>query len=302
MDVSIILVSYNTKELTENCIKSVYEKTQELDYDIWVIDNNSHDDSCKMIKEEFPQVKLIESKENLGFGKANNLAIKQSNAKYIFLLNTDTVLINNAIKILFDYMEENQNVGCCGGQLYNTDMTLQGSTGPFDDLNYLIKKSFGLNWISRINRFKHIFRKNFSIEKTNDQTVNVPSEADYIIGADMMIRKSTLDKSGLFDERFFMFAEEAELCFRINESGFKIMFVPEAKIIHFGGGTTNKTNQSIEVEKMRLTSNILFYEICYGKGKLAKVLYIIYYLRYFFLRFFSVKAFERLKMSIEINI
>jgi GT2 family glycosyltransferase len=305
MDVSVILVSYNTKELTKNCIKSIYEKTQGLEFDIWVIDNNSHDDSCEMIKQEFPEVKLIESKENLGFGRANNLAIKQSEAKYMFLLNTDTILINNAIKILYDYMENPENiyVGCSGGQLYNSDMTYQGSTGPFEDINYLYKKCLGLNWISRINRFKNIYKKNALNEVVScDGAKRLPNETDFIIGADMMLRKSALDKAGLFNEKFFMFAEEAELCFRIKKNDFKVMFVPEAKIVHFGGGTTNKINTSIEVEKMRLKSDILFYELCYGKGKLAKFLFIIYYLRYFFLRFFSPEAFRRLKIALEIKI
>ena len=106
MDVSIILVNYNTKELTGDCIKSVYELTRDISYDIFVVDNASSDGSVQMIKEEFPAVKLIESPENLGFGRANNLAIKQSEAKYCFLLNTDTVLVNNAVKILFDFMEK----------------------------------------------------------------------------------------------------------------------------------------------------------------------------------------------------
>jgi len=105
MDVSIILVSYNTKNLTRECLKSVYEKTEGIEYDIWVVDNASSDGSPQMIKEEFLGVKLIESPENLGFGRANNIAIKQSDAKYCFLLNTDTILINNAVKILFDYMD-----------------------------------------------------------------------------------------------------------------------------------------------------------------------------------------------------
>jgi len=94
MDVSIILVSYNTKDLTRDCIKSIYEKTQDVSYDIFVVDNASSDGSQQMIKEEFPDVKLIESLENLGFGRANNIAIKQSDAKYCFLLNTDTVFID----------------------------------------------------------------------------------------------------------------------------------------------------------------------------------------------------------------
>lgn len=307
MDVSIILVSYNTRELTKSCIKSIYEKTEGLNFDIWVVDNASKDGSCEMIKKEFPEVKLIESQENLGFGRANNLAIRQTDAKYVFLLNTDTVLVNNAIKILFDFMEKSENlsIGACGGQLYNEDMSYQGSSGNFDNMNlkYLFKKSLGLNWTSRIERLKYIFRrdvlkKGFVEKETEWGAYHV----DFIIGADLMIRKSVLDRVGAFDERFFMFSEEAELCFRIKKSGFKNVIVSEAKIVHFGGGTINKNNTSIEVEKMRVEGNILFYEICHGKeiARIAKFLYLIYYVRYFFLRFFSPKSFARVRMALSL--
>lgn len=301
MDVSIILVSYNTEELTKECIKSIYDKTEDVNFNIIVVDNASKDNSCRMIKENFPDVKLIESKVNLGFGGANNLGIKASEAKYVFLLNTDTVLINNAVKILFDYMEnpENANIGVSGGQLYNADMTFQGSHGKFEDINFLFKKSLGLNWINRLKRLKNIKTKNQTKSSNEVNKKYTPFETDMILGADMMIRRSALDKAGMFDERFFMYAEEEELCFRIKKHGFKVMLNPEAQIIHYGGGTTSKTNTSIEVEKMRLKSTVLFYEICYGKliGNLAKFLFLIYYLRYLFLRFFSPKAFQRLFMA-----
>ncbi|OGI23272.1 MAG: hypothetical protein A2255_06135 [Candidatus Melainabacteria bacterium RIFOXYA2_FULL_32_9] len=307
MDLSVILVSYNTKDLTRDCIKSVFDKTQDLNFDVWVVDNASIDGSIEMIKEEFPRVNLIESKENLGFGRANNLAIRKTDSKYVLLLNTDTVLVNNALKIMFDFMEnpENTSVGACGGQLYNTDMTLQGSVGEFDTLPWLFKKCLGFNIISRKERFKEIFKKKLLKEKLYklDQT-NDNYETDFIIGADMMLRKSALDTAGLFDERFFMFGEEAELCFRIKKNGYKIFFVPDAGIIHFGGVSANKTNKPITVEKMRLESNILFFEVCYGKkaAKIAKTLFIIYYLRYLVLRFFSPKAFQRVQMAFEVKV
>jgi hypothetical protein len=310
MDVSIILVSYNTKDLTRDCIKSIYEKTKDLEYDIWVIDNASSDGSPQMIKEEFPEVKLIESPENLGFGRANNLAIKQSNAKYCFLLNTDTVLVNNAVKILFDFMEkpENFDVGGCGGQLYNPDMTLQHSVGEFDTLEKLRRKALGINFTPIICRYKHILKTKFKKQtETQKEKLLVYSQAyepDFIIGADLMLRKSSLEKCGAFDEKFFMFGEEAELCFRFKKNGFKIKFVPESKIIHFGGASASKSNNQLKVEKMVLNGTILFFKLCYGEeiAKKAKLFYIFYYLRYLPLRFFSKRAFQRLKMSLEVQV
>jgi len=215
MDVSIILVSYNTKDLTRDCIKSIYEKTQNVAYDVFVVDNASSDGSAQMIKEEFPDVKLIESPENLGFGRANNLAIKQSEAKYCFLLNTDTVLVNNAVKILFDFMEnpDNSDVGGCGGQLYNVDMSLQDSIGEFDTLDKLRKKALGLNFNKLLYRYKHIFKTQVlkhkeTLKEDKSYALSDDYNPDFIIGADLMLRKSSLSKVGAFNERFFMFGEK----------------------------------------------------------------------------------------------
>lgn len=310
MDVSIILVSYNTKDLTRDCLKSVYEKTEGLESDIWVVDNASSDGSQQMVKEEFPDVKLIESPENLGFGRANNIAIKQSDAKYCFLLNTDTVLVNNAVKILFDCMEkpENSDVGACGGQLYNADMTFQHSVGEFDTLEKLRRKALGINFIELRCRYKHIFKtqikKQNEKQKDNPQIFSPTYEPDFIIGADLMLRKSALKQVGLFDERIFMFGEEAELCFRLKKNEFRIMFVPESTIIHFGGVSAAKSNNQIEVEKMVLDGTILFFKLCYGEeaAKRAKLYYILYSLRYLPLRFFCLKAFQRLNIALELKV
>lgn len=303
MDVSIILVSYNTKELTRDCIKSIYEKTEGISYDIRVVDNASTDGSVEMLREEFPEVKLIASEENLGFGRANNLAIKESDAKYCFLLNTDTVLLNNAVKILFDFMEkpENSQVGACGGQLFNSDMTYQWSVGEFNSLEKLYRKSIGINFHQIKYRFRDIFKSRIMKEKRHSPSSK--QNVDYIIGADMMLRKSAIDEAGAFDERFFMYSEEAELCFRLKKHGYKIRFVPESHILHYGGGSSDK-KVPLAVEKMMLNGNILFFKISYGEeaAKKAKLYYIVYYLRYLVFRFFTPKAFSRLKIAMELKI
>jgi len=306
MDVSIILVSYNTKNLTRDCLKSVYEKTQDLAYEIFVVDNASSDGSQQMIKEEFPDVNLIESPENLGFGRANNLAIKQSDAKYCFLLNTDTILVNNAVKILFDFMEKSDNsqVGGCGGQLYNSDMSLQNSVGEFDTLEKLRRKALGINFTPIIHRYKNKLKNKKEVQTDRSYMFSSNYNPDFIIGADLMLRKTALNQAGLFDERFFMFAEEAELCFRLKKNGFKVKFVTESRIIHFGGASASKSNNQLKIEKMVLNGTILFYKLCYGEeiAKKAKFLYIIYYLRYLPLRFFSPRSFQRLKAALELKV
>lgn len=262
MDVSIILVSYNTKELTRNCLNSVFEKTQGLFFEVFVVDNHSQDGSVEMLKEEFPQIKLIENERNLGFGAANNIAIKQSSGKYVFLLNTDTLLVDNAVKKLFDFMQNHADCGACGGNLFDEDMNPVHSFGYGDDLkSLLLKKSF-LKFLLFWEYFKI---KNY--EKNKDKTLT--QEVNHITGADLMIRKSVLDEVGLFNEKIFLYFEENELEFRIKKAGYKICFVADAKIIHFGQGSYNPQRDSYYSQGF-----ILFYELAYGKfwAKIAKIL------------------------------
>lgn len=261
MDVSIILVSYNTKDLTRDCLKSVYEKTQGVEFEIFVVDNNSHDGSAEMIEREFPEVRLIRNSENKGFGAANNIAIRQSNAKYIFCLNTDTILLNNAVKIFFDFMEqpENQNVGVCGGALYDSDNCPTNYGGQFPSILHILQK-FGLR-----NIFK---KKTINYEK---DIINV----DYITGADIFFRKSVLDLVGLFDENFFMYYEETDLCFRIKKQGYNVKLIIDAKIIHL---ESKSCTNNLLLKKRIKTGEFTYFKKHYKfQFILIKILYMILY-------------------------
>ncbi|MBE7704737.1 MAG: glycosyltransferase family 2 protein [Cyanobacteria bacterium SIG29] len=258
LDVSIILVSYNTEELTRNCLNSILEKTSGINYDIWIVDNNSSDKSCEMIKREFPQVHLIENKENKGFGAANNQAIKQSEAKYVFLLNTDTILLNNAIKILFDYMEENSDIGACGGNLYDANNKHVHCYGHYKTFKSKMVKTFKL---------ASFFPKEKAINEDKGENENdIFREVDIVVGADLMMRKSVLDEVGIFDEEFFLYDEETELQFRIKQAGHKIMINPNSKIAHLEGKSTK--NRAIS-RAHKMYSEILCYKKCYGTKKLG---------------------------------
>lgn len=245
MDVSVIIVSYNTKNLTRNCLKSLFKQTSTIDYEVFIIDNNSQDGSTLMIEEEFPEVKLIKNKTNLGFGKANNQGIELSKSKYVFLLNSDTILINNAIKILFDFMElsENKKVACCGGALYNEDLTNQISYGRFPSIKGL------LYYYTFAKFYPEIYKNKFfmaGILHDNNSLV-----VDYVTGADMMIRKSVLDKVGYFDNDFFLYFEETELCSRFIKTGYINMINPKAQIIHLCGmSPLNEQKEKIFLKSM----------------------------------------------------
>lgn len=272
MNVSIIIVSYNTEELTKNCLKSVYEKTQGIDYEVFVVDNNSNDGSCKMIAEDFPQVKLIKNDRNIGFGAANNIAIKESKAKYVFLLNSDTILLNNAVKIFFDFMEksenwsENQKIACCGGNLYDENLNYGFSYGVFPTVESVFFKRFYLDKF-----FKNYYRKKFIpglyAENTSIKTV------DSVAGANMFIRKFVLDEVGLFDEDFFLYYEETELSYRMQKKGYSSVIIPESRILHFRGASEEISQKKIETVKQ---SELKFFEKCYGEKqrKIVKIIHL----------------------------
>lgn len=220
MDVSIILVNYKTYWYLDDCIKSIKDKTQGLDYEIIVVDNASGDNSCAMIQNNHPDVILLPSATNLGFGGANNLGVSVAKGDFVFLLNTDTILLNNAIKILLDYMKSAPlSVGMCCANLYRKDLTPN--------------HSYSLFFPSIFRFFLYRFHIPFHNEFHNE--TNQVKRVSCIIGADMFIRKAVFDKVKGFDEHFFMYIEDGDLSYRINRMGYEAYNIPTAKIIHLQG-------------------------------------------------------------------
>lgn len=262
-DVSIILVNYNTQQLTKNCLTSIYEKVTDLNFDVWVVDNNSNDGSCEIIEKEFPQVNLIKLDRNSGFGPANNIAIKKSSAKYVLLLNTDTVLVNNAPKILFDFMEAHPEAGACGGNLYDENMNNVHSYGHQQTLKYKVINSLHISSLFP-SEHKKILDKGHNVE-------NEQKKVDIIVGADLMMKKTVLDKTGLFDEDFFMYWEESELQYRIKKHGYSIYIVPDAKIKHLELGSCKNRSDRREII---LKNEYLYYKKCFGISKSSPIMII----------------------------
>ena len=234
-DVSIILVNYNTKEITTSCIRSIFQNTKGIKFEIIVVDNNSSDGSVEYLKREFNgKIKLIKSDVNLGFGGGANIGIKESTGKYVLLLNTDTVILDNTIKNMFDFMEgeENKDVAVIGVVLIDENGNALQSYGEFlpfkVGINEFIFKAF---LPKKLNR---AILKNEKVEefKTGLFQNKRFVEVDYIIGADMFIRKDVIDEVGVFDERFFMYFEEADLQLRMKKRGYKIGLIKDGTIIH----------------------------------------------------------------------
>lgn len=253
MEVSIIIVNYNTEKLLENCLKTVFEKTDGVDFEIIVVDNNSDDNSCTMVKNEFPQVKLIESKKNLGFGRGNNLGVEKAEGDYIFFLNSDCELKNNAIKILYDFMQDNSDCGACGGNLYDANGEYNAALGRQYPLN---------DWLITHSALKFLFPKKYKelryFQRDFDRTKT--AEVGFITGADLMVRKSVLDKVGMFDPKFFLYFEETELQWRIKKAGYKVIFVAESEIYHLEGGSNTPKKRLLMLESefiyFRLTQGV----------------------------------------------
>jgi GT2 family glycosyltransferase len=247
MDVSIIIVNYNTKNLLKQCINSVFEKTRGIEFEIIVVDNASTDGSQQMIRNDFPEILLVESQENLGFGRANNFGFGYAKGRNIFLLNSDTILLNNAVKILSDYLDNNQKVGICGGNLYDERKCPASSfSRHLPSLFWELNIFFG-GVLSKVRYGKNVYF-NYT---------NTPLEVGYITGADMMLRASILRDIGGFDPDFFLYFEETELTYRVKKLNFSVYSVPDAQIIHLESRSFSDNYKKL---KWLLDSSNLYYK------------------------------------------
>lgn len=238
MDVSIIIVNYNTKELLTNCLHSIYENTKDIEFEIIVSDNGSTDGSIEMIYKQFPNVIVIENGENLGFGKANNNAIKIAKGKYIFFLNSDTVLFNNSVKIFFDYWENNKDknkIGALGANLLDEENKTTYSYGTFPSyglsIKQLLTQGIGNFILSIFFIFKIEVPKIFFTKKS---LCYFFGNVDYITGADLFILNNDDAK---FDESFFLYFEETDLQKRLAKKSKERIIIEGPLIQHLCGGS-----------------------------------------------------------------
>lgn len=235
MNLSIIIINYNTKNLTLDCLQSIYTNPPiGYNFEVFVVDNASTDGSPEAIAREFPQVQLITNKENLGFAAANNQAIKPARGKYILLLNSDTIVVNECLQIMLDFMENNPEVGAAGCKVVL----------PNGGLDKACKRSFP----TPENSFYHAVglsklfpsSKRFGAYNCTYLDEDKVSEVDCLVGAFMMVRREVIEQVGMLDEKYFMYGEDIDWCYRIKKAGWKIVYYPKAKIVHYKGASSKK--------------------------------------------------------------
>jgi len=251
LDVSIIIVNYNTKKLVINCIESIINQTLNLTFEIIVVDNASIDGSPQLIKSTYPQVILIESKTNLGFGRANNLGVTKAQGKYLFFLNSDTILLNNAILALLNFNEKNSailNIGISGGILLDENKLETGSFGPLPTKARTLKSILGL--LPRFDKMN-------ATEHLHFQT-NGYLKVGYITGADLFISNSIFKNIGGFDPNIFMYFEETDLQLRLKNANYCNCVISGTQIIHLEGASLNQMNANNR-KRLIYTKSMFYY-------------------------------------------
>lgn len=233
MELSIIIVNFNTSSLLRKCLNKVYKalsfgKLEKMS-EVIVVDNASSDDSREILREKFPKVTVIKNDQNLGFAKANNQATRQTHGKVILLLNSDTEIEKDALTNLLNVFKTDPDIGVVGGKLLNPDGTIQSSIGFFPHLRKVFFWMFFIDdipFVSNLLKPYHVEDRSF-YQRTQF--------VDWVTGACFMIKKEIIDAVGFIDEEIFMYGEEMEWCYRIKKKGFRVVFTPTAQILHHKG-------------------------------------------------------------------
>jgi len=241
LDLSVIIVNWNTQQVTCDCLRSIYEQPSRLACEVIVIDNASSDRSVEAIRRAFPQVRLIENKENRGFAAANNQGMAVASGRYLLLLNSDTIVLDNALDKAVQFAGEQPDAAVVGCRVLNPDKTLQRTCFMFPSLaNMFLAISYVYKLFPR-NKF-------FGRERMTWWDRSDVREVDVVTGCFMLVRREAIDEVGVMDERFFMYGEETDWCYRFKEAGWKVLFTPVAEIIHLGGQSSKKVRVDMLIQ------------------------------------------------------
>jgi len=241
MKLSIITVSFNTRELLEQRLRSVQLYPPTVSFEEIVVDNGSTDKSPEMVAERFPNVRLIRNEENRGFAAANNQGLQMATGEFVLFLNSDTELLPASLDPLVMYLESNPTVGVVGPKEQTGDGIPYPTICPFPDLPFLFLTHTGLRHRFYKNRMINPYRRLWEKARLTGE----PTVVDWLSGASLMVRRKVLDEVGFFDERYFFYMEETDLCKRARAAGWLVVFVPTAVIIHHGGQSEGKVRRGL---------------------------------------------------------
>lgn len=240
MSTAVLIVSYNTRDLLRECLRS-FLATQSGDYEIWVIDNNSPDGSAKMVEQEFPRIRLVKSEVNLGFGKANNQLVAQSKSDYVLLINPDTVLTEDILGPMLDYLDSNPSVGIVGPKVVSADGSLQLSCEAFPTLRYEWAWEVHDTFLDRMLRSK----PTIAATRLDDYDHAKPRRVEFLWATCWLMRREVIKQHGLFDERFRMYDEDLDYCARMAATDWEIHYFPLVSLIHLGGMSSTALEKQI---------------------------------------------------------
>lgn len=253
---SIITVSWNVRELLQACLASVGAARDQINLEMILVDSFSADGTPEMVAKLFPWVKLIACQENVGFPKGNNIGIGQATGKYILLLNPDTVVLENALASMCDYLDKHADVGVVGSQLLNSDGTVQSSRRRFPTL---VTALFESTWLQPFAP-QTVLNHYFALDVPDAETADV----DWVMGASLMTRRSIVEQVGGLDEAYFMYSEELDWCRRIKSAGWRVVYFPKAKIVHHLGKSSEQavTHRHINFNRAKLR----YFRKYHGRG------------------------------------
>ena len=250
MKLSIVIVSWNVRGELIRCLRSIEQNPPGCPYEVIVADNGSKDGTVDCLRHDFPQVKLLANGKNLGFAAANNMAIREASGEYLLLLNPDTQVLQYSLDRLLEWTQAHPDIGICGPKLLNPDGSIQESVRRFPTFRAALYRYTFLNYFGL---FRHAHRqwmaKQFDYSR--------PQEVEQVMGAALLIPRKVLDAVGLLDETFFMYYEEVDLCRRVINKGWKVVYFPDSQIIHLGGKSSDQI--PAQVQFMRICSLLNYF-------------------------------------------
>jgi len=263
MELSICVVSWNTRELLASCLASIELHLGDVEHEVIVADNASHDGSPSMLRERFPDVCLISNGENLGFARATNQAVDQSTGRYFLLLNSDTRLIDDSVKRMLTFMDQCPEAGMAGACLLNPDLSVQDYPTRLPSLWGHLEQTLGLG------------HRPVRLCGTSRQRGVDPRAVERVKGACLMVRRETVREIGLLDESLFLYSEEDDWCLRAGEAGWRVYYLPAARVVHHGRASVNQVAERMFLQLYK--SKVAFYRKHHGPVKALLLKSILFF-------------------------